>query len=80
MPQPIIKGNISGANIKKARENLNLLQSDLISKIKEDHDIKYSQTMLSRIENGTRMVSDIELQAFSKTLKLTPNELLDWKT
>lgn len=79
MPQSTMKGNISGQAIKSARTALNISQGELIEILSNEHQINYNQTMLSRIEQGSRTVRDFELSAFAKALQRSPNQLLDWE-
>ena len=61
--------NITGGNIKRLREAAGLTQQELSAKL-ETRAIYVCRGSLSRIENGSRMVSDIELQAIAEILNV----------
>lgn len=53
--------------IARAMHDPKMDQKDLLAKLQVE-GINISQSMLSKIENGKRPVSDIELRAFAKVL------------
>lgn len=73
------KKNICGLRIKLARKRLKMTQEDLAARL-QTNGILIDRISLSRIESGTRFVSDFELKYFSKILEcsvlwlLTGNE------
>lgn len=68
--------NICGERIKSIRQSKKISQLDLAARI-EVKEVSLGQEDISRIENGSRAVSDYELLAFSKALKVSVIELLD---
>jgi transcriptional regulator with XRE-family HTH domain len=69
--------NISlGLKIKSFREELNLSQSEVVEKITEQ-GINMSRETLSKIENGNRTVSAVELNALCKVLNIDINSLFE---
>lgn len=71
--------NITGNNIKRAREAAGLTQLELSAKL-ETIAVYICRGSLSRIENGTRMVSDIELKGIADILHVPITELFQEKT
>ena len=69
------KKNICGIRVHEARRNLKLTQSDLAAKL-QIAGIIIERDSISRIEIGTRFVSDYELLELSKILKVSVNWLL----
>ncbi len=69
--------NIIGKNIKLARENANLSQQELADKL-ELIAVYICRGSISRLESGQRSVTDIEIRALAKILKVSPNELFNW--
>ena len=61
--------NITGARIKEARNNAGLSQKQLSEKL-ELLAVYTCRGSISRIENGRRAVTDIELDAISKVLNV----------
>lgn len=59
--------NVTGNNIRKAREKANLTQRELAIKL-ETIAVYICRGSLSRIENGSRIVTDIELKGLSEIL------------
>ena len=53
--------------IARSMQEPKMDQKDLLAKLQVE-GINISQSMLSKIENGKRPVSDIELKAFAKVL------------
>ena len=70
------KKNICGPRVHEARRKRKLTQSDLAAKL-QLAGIIIERDSVSRIESGTRFVSDYELRALSKILKVKVNWLLD---
>ena len=68
--------NITGQNIRKAREKAKLTQKELSIKL-ETMAVYVCRGSLSRIENGSRIVTDIELQAIADVLHISINALFD---
>lgn len=63
------KKNISGERIHEARCKLRLTQSDLAAKLQVS-GIIIERDSISRIENGTRFVTDYELMILAEILKV----------
>ncbi len=68
------KKNICGQRVKQARKKLGLSQADLAARLQIEGVI-IERDSISRIEIGTRFVTDYELLALSKVLN-TPFALL----
>ena len=66
--------NITGNKIKAARISAGLSQQQLSNKL-ELMAVYICRGSISRIENGERTVTDIELDAISKTLNVSLNYL-----
>ncbi len=66
--------NLIGPKIKEAREKAGMSQKELSEKM-ELLAVYTCRGSLSRIENGKRAVTDLEIDAISKILKVSPNEL-----
>ena len=66
--------NITGKNIKKARIRAGLSQKTLSTRL-ETMAVYVCRGSFSRIENGTRTVTDIEIDAISKVLNVSLDEL-----
>jgi transcriptional regulator with XRE-family HTH domain len=69
--------NIVGKRVYQARKSAvpPVTQSDLIARLQVS-GIIIDQSTLSKIENGQRPVTDIEVIALSKALKVSPTWLL----
>lgn len=69
--------NKAGHRIRAARamHNPRLTQDDLIAKMSQE-GIMLSKNIMSRIETGERYVTDLELIAFAKVLKVSTAWLL----
>ena len=69
--------NFIGKQIKVARlsEKPPATQQDLSARL-ELLDVTLSASSIGKIENGTRPVTDLQLIAFAKALKVTPEWLL----
>jgi len=61
------KNNITGEKIRKLRKEQHLSQQDLSAKL-ETYAIYICRGSISRIEDGTRTVTDIELYGLSQVL------------
>lgn len=70
------KGNLCGKRIKLARVSKNMAQVELAAAMEVDFKIECSQTTISEIELGKRLVRDIELAAFAEILDISPTWLL----
>jgi len=72
------KKNIVGARIRKARKAAKPLitQNDLVARL-QMQNMNIDQSGLSKLENGQRPVSDIEVLAIAKALKVSVNWLLE---
>jgi transcriptional regulator with XRE-family HTH domain len=72
------KKNIVGTRIKKARENAKppITQKDLVARL-QFHRVKIDQSAISKIESGERPVSDIEVKAIAKALKVSVAWLIE---
>ena len=68
------KANIIGANIKAARIKAGLSQQALSEKL-ELMAVYVCRGSVSRIENGERAITDIEIDAISKVLKVSLDHL-----
>lgn len=66
--------NIVGQRIKKARVQAGLSQKELSEQL-ELLAVYVCRGSVSRIENGSRIVTDIELDALSKVLHVSFNYL-----
>lgn len=66
--------NIIGPRIRQARRTAKLSQQELCTKL-ELMAVYVCRGSISRIENGQRMVSDIEIDAISKVLGVSLNYL-----
>ena len=69
------KKNICGRRIREARFKRQLTQSDLAAQM-QINGVIIERDSISRIEIGTRFVTDYELKAFSKVLKVETAWLL----
>lgn len=63
------KLNIIGEKVKKARIKANLSQAELSTKL-ELLPVYICRGSISRIENGDRMINDIEIDGISKVLNV----------
>ena len=68
--------NLSGPRIQTARaiQTPKMTQDDLIARLHVHYNIVLSKSTLSRLENRERYVTDLELVAISKILKVP----IDW--
>lgn len=67
------KKNICGERVRQARVIQRLRQEDLAAKI-QTQGVNMERDSISRIEIGTRFVSDFELKIFAKV----PGVSVDW--
>ena len=72
--------NIIGVRLKNARlsEKPKATQKDISARL-EIEGINLSDSTIGKIENGTSAVTDIQLMAFAKVLKVSPVWLLTGK-
>nr|WP_236871190.1 helix-turn-helix transcriptional regulator [Brevibacillus laterosporus] len=70
--------NITGKQIRKFRKGLNLTQDELSAKLMV-LGINIDRPMVSKIENQTREITDIELKCIAHVLGVTVNCLFDEK-
>lgn len=72
------KRNIVGIRVRQARKAAKppITQSDLIARL-QLLDMNIDQSGLSKIENGQRPVSDMEVLALAKALKVSVSWLLE---
>lgn len=71
--QPLGTRNIVGARVKKAREDQNMKQKELLQRIWE-FGIDMDAPALSKIEGQSRYVTDYELSALADILNVS----VDW--
>ena len=64
------KMNIIGGQIRKARIKANMTQAELSNKL-ELLAVYICRGSISRIENGERAITDIEIDAISKVLNVS---------
>ncbi len=69
------KKNICGDRIREARFKRRLTQADLAAQM-QINGVIIERDSISRIEIGTRFVTDYELKVFSKVLKVEAAWLL----
>lgn len=69
------KKNICGNRIREARLKRRLTQADLAAQM-QINGVIIERDSISRIEIGTRFVTDYELKVFSKVLKVELSWLL----
>lgn len=63
------KKNIIGSRVRKARKQSKVTQRDLVARL-QISGIKIDQAALSKLETGNRSVTDIEIDAIAKILKV----------
>lgn len=68
------KNNIVGENIRILRVTRRMSQQDLADKL-EAQGVFVCRGSISRIEDGLRTVTDIELKGFSVVFNVTVNDL-----
>lgn len=69
------KKNICGERVHEARRKMRLTQSELAARL-QIAGIIIERDSVSRIEIGTRFVTDYEIRELSKILKVSVNWLL----
>ena len=70
------KKNLCGEWIRQARVVQKLSQKELVAKIQIE-GVTMERDSISRIERGTRFVTDYEVKIFAKVLKVSPEWLLE---
>lgn len=70
------KQNMIGANVATRRKELKMSQQKLSNRL-ELYGVYVCRGSVSRIEDFSRTVTDIELYALSKVLNISIDELLD---
>lgn len=65
--------NVSGARLRERRRKLHLTQADLAARI-QVAGVTMERDSISRIEIGTRFITDYELMVFSDVLGVS----MDW--
>ncbi len=70
------KMNLIGENVAKIRKKLKMSQQKLSNKL-ELYAVYVCRGSISRIEDRSRTVTDIELYAIAKVLNVTIDELFD---
>lgn len=70
------KKNLCGDRIREARLKQRLSQSDLAAKIQVE-GVTLERDSISRIEIGTRFVTDYELKIFARVLRVNVEWLLE---
>lgn len=68
--------NLIGPRIKQLRKNNGLSQEQLMEQL-QLLDFDHERGVIKRIENGTRFVSDIELQLLAKFFNVSYDFLID---
>jgi len=63
------KRNIIGSHVRRARKASKITQRDLVAQL-QLLGIKIDQAGLSKLENGNRPITDIEIAAIAKILKV----------
>jgi hypothetical protein len=73
-----VKKNIVGSRVRQARKAARppISQLDLVARL-QLQNMNIDQSGLSKIENGQRPVSDIEVLALARALKVSPAWLLE---
>ena len=72
--KPDGKCNISGCNVRNAREKAGLSQEELAAKM-QLNSIELSQKAISRIEKQERFVTDYELLVFASVFGVEISDL-----
>lgn len=71
-----MKKNIIGSHVRRARKASKITQRDLVAQL-QVQGIKIDQAGLSRIENCSRPVTDIEIAAIAKILQVPVSRLFE---
>jgi len=76
-----MKKNIIGARIRKARIDAKppMTQLDLVARLQIEGLKDIDQPIVSRIEKGERLITDYEIKAMAKALKVSVGWLLNEK-
>jgi transcriptional regulator with XRE-family HTH domain len=76
-----MKKNIVGARIRKARTDAKppMTQTDLVARLQIEGLKDIDQPTVSRIEKGERLITDYEIKAMAKALKVSVGWLLNEK-
>lgn len=69
------KKNICGKRVKEARKKMKISQTVLAARLQVE-GVNLERDSISRIEIGTRFVTDYELAALSRILNVSPSYLL----
>ena len=70
------KRNIIGSHVRKARKASKITQRDLVAQL-QVLGIKIDQAGLSKLESGNRPITDIEIAAIAKILKVPVSRLFE---
>ena len=68
--------NIIGSHVRRARKASKITQKDLVAQL-QLLGIKIDQAGLSKLENGNRPITDIEIIAIARILKLPVSRLFE---
>jgi len=70
--------NIVGTNVRKARKNTSppITQVDLMARL-QLLGVMIDQSSISKIESGRRPVSDVEVNALAKALRIPVEKLFE---
>ena len=76
-----MKKNIIGPRIRKARTDAkpSMTQLDLVARLQLEGLKDIDQPTVSRIEKGERLITDYEIKAMAKALKVSVGWLLNEK-
>ena len=69
------KKNICGDRVREARQKQRISQSDLAARLQIE-GVRLERDCISRIEIGTRFVTDYEIIVLAKCLRVSPLWLL----
>ena len=70
--------NISGERIREARIRRHWTQADFAAKL-QVAEVIIERDSISRIEKGTRLVTDYELSVMAQLLNVSPLWLIGWE-
>lgn len=68
--------NIVGSRVRQARKVARITQGDLVARL-QVLDMRIDQSGLSKLENGQRPVTDAEVVALARALKVSVAWLLE---
>ena len=71
-----MKKNIIGSHVRRARKASKITQRDLVAQL-QLLGIKIDQAGLSKLENGNRPITDIEIIAIARILKVPVSRLFE---